>query len=183
MENKVISTVKKIDKKIEENFISTNKKANTPVDTSLKFTPLGLLLAADALQIKTGSNFKKHVLQAAISELLLNAALLPLKHIAKRKRPGGGKNSFPSGHTATCLVGSELLRQEFKESNIVLANSGYCISAVTAILRLYHKKHWFSDVITGAVLGLASVRLADKAIEKFRKSRNVKVREIVATAA
>lgn len=38
--------------------------------------------------------------------------------------------------------------------------TGYTMAATTATLRLYKRKHWFSDVIAGAIIGIVSARLS-----------------------
>jgi len=42
----------------------------------------------------------------------------------------------------------------------VLCYGGYAVAAATGILRLYNNKHWFSDVVAGALIGILSARLA-----------------------
>src|SRR5690349_22769192 len=41
-----------------------------------------------------------------------------------------------------------------------LFRSGYAVAAATGYLRMYNNKHWFSDVMAGAGIGIASTKIA-----------------------
>jgi membrane-associated phospholipid phosphatase len=100
------------------------------------------------------------------AHLLLNAAIRPAKKAINRTRPNGRGNSFPSAHTATAFVASEIIRQELRGNNVALQYSGYALAMSTAWLRLYRKKHWLSDVLAGALTGRFFGRLASRLIGK-----------------
>lgn len=68
-------------------------------------------------------------------------------------------NSFPSGHSATAFLGAELVRLEYGKDNPWLAVGAYTIAAGTGFLRIYNEKHWVTDVIAGAGIGIASARI------------------------
>ena len=53
-----------------------------------------------------------------------------------------------------------MLRQELKENYPLASYSGFAIAAATGVLRLYNNKHWLSDVVGGAVLGVLSAKAA-----------------------
>ena len=48
-------------------------------------------------------------------------------------------------------------------------------SFVTCLLRLYHNKHWFSDVATGALLGVLSAKLSGKLINLIKISKRISI--------
>jgi hypothetical protein len=62
--------------------------------------------------------------------------------------------SFPSGHTSSIFSIATLLAWEYKGKPAVAAIS-YSIAGLVALSRIYDNKHWFTDVIAGAVLGFA----------------------------
>ena len=68
-------------------------------------------------------------------------------------------NSFPSGHTVTAFVGAEMLRREYGEEYPAVAIAGYTIATGVGFLRMYNNRHWASDVLAGAGIGILSVSL------------------------
>src|SRR4051812_26705554 len=103
MSNEVLSKLNSVDAEIKAEYLATDTKNNTPLDTSLKFAPFAILFALDANHTKTKNSFTQQVQFILTAELILNVAVLPLKYFVRRKRPNGKFNSFPSGHTATCF--------------------------------------------------------------------------------
>jgi membrane-associated phospholipid phosphatase len=68
--------------------------------------------------------------------------------------------SFPSGHTSSvaAVVISSALCADLQESRAAPALwiSGGTLIAVTGTLRMIAEKHWFTDVLGGAAIGIAS---------------------------
>jgi len=174
MENYLLDTLQQTDGQIQNMLPLSVTKSPTPLDTSLKWTPLALLVISDAVGLKTKNKLKQQVVHFIVAEAILNAILLPVKKAVNRERPNGDHKSFPSGHAATGFLGSDILHQELIESYPVASFSGYALSFVTCGLRLYHKKHWFSDVATGALLGILSAKLAGKGLKQVKKSHGNK---------
>ena len=76
-------------------------------------------------------------------------------------RPDGSTyNSFPSGHTAIAFASAEFLRMEYKDVSAWYGIAGYTVATTVAGLRMYNNRHWFSDVLTGAGVGILSTQLA-----------------------
>jgi len=75
-----------------------------------------------------------------------------LKAAFQRQRPGGGPHSFPSGHTTIAFAAAPVFAKHLGWRGGVLA---YGIAAGTACGRLEERRHFTSDVIFGAALGLA----------------------------
>lgn len=173
MKKNTPNPVKQADLNIQRKLQQLKPKQKFDVDTCLKWAPLIAFLAVDAFDKQSKNSKERHLIDAAVAGLLLNAATIPLKNVFRRQRPNGKPKSFPSNHTATSFLGSELLRQEIGEEHPVLSYAGYVASTVTAVLRLYHNKHWFSDVLAGAVLGVLSVKLAPVLMDKIIDSINI----------
>ena len=66
--------------------------------------------------------------------------------------------SFPSGHTSSIFSIATLLVSEYKGKPAVAVIS-YSIAGLTALSRIYENKHWFTDVVAGAVLGFVCGKL------------------------
>lgn len=69
----------------------------------------------------------------------------------------GGLGYFPSGHTATALVCTgvlvRLLTQVWPQLRLRLVVASSSWTAVMAASLVYHRYHWFTDVLGGALLG------------------------------
>lgn len=92
---------------------------------------------------------------------LMGTAVYAMKNLTKVERPdGSARNSFPSGHTATAFMGAELLRREYWNVSPWIGIAGYAVAAGTGFFRMYNNRHWLTDVIAGAGIGMLSVQAA-----------------------
>ena len=83
-----------------------------------------------------------------------------LKHTLDVERPYPGVyTSFPSGHTVTAFIGAEILRREYGEKYPAIAIAGYTVATGVGIMRMYNNRHWASDVLAGAGVGILSASL------------------------
>ena len=103
-----------------------------------------------------------------------------VKSLVGKQRPGNSDRftSFPSGHTSRAFVTSSVLYEEFKDSNPIMAYSGYSFAVATAGLRVTNNAHYVSDVLVGAGVGILITKLVyyfDPLIEwnPFKASKNV----------
>lgn len=92
-----------------------------------------------------------------IMALLVNG----IKYTAKEMRPDGSSaNSWPSGHTATAFVGATLLHKEYGLTRSPwFSVAGYGVAAATGVMRVLNNRHWVSDVMSGAGIGIMSAEL------------------------
>ena len=92
---------------------------------------------------------------------LMGISVSTIKHTSNVQRPDGSTfNSFPSGHTATAFVGAEVLRREYWHVSPWIGVAGYAVAAGTGFFRMYNNRHWFTDVLAGAGIGILSVEIA-----------------------
>jgi hypothetical protein len=66
--------------------------------------------------------------------------------------------SFPSGHTSSIFSLATLISAQYKYKPAITAIC-FSVAGLTAISRLYDNKHWFTDVIAGALVGIACGQL------------------------
>jgi len=76
-----------------------------------------------------------------------------LKYAINRQRPNGGSHSFPSGHSSSVFQGASFLHRRY---GLDYAIPAYVGATVVAYSRVYANKHYTSDVVTGAIIGVLS---------------------------
>lgn len=112
--------------------------------------------------LKSRHNYVDRTLILGISTALMATSVKMIKKHTKVWRPDdSSNNSFPSGHTATAFMGAELLRIEYWNTSPWIGFAGYLIATETAFMRIYNNRHWLTDVIAGAGIGILSARVAN----------------------
>jgi len=131
------------------------------IDDFGQYAPLAALITLDVAGVKSKSNRRDQLIIATTSQLLMGLTVRVLKKITHEERPDYSSfNSFPSGHTATAFSGAELLYQEYKDVSIWYGISGYVVASGVGIFRMYNNRHWFTDVVAGAGIGILSTKIA-----------------------
>jgi membrane-associated phospholipid phosphatase len=73
---------------------------------------------------------------------------------------GGNHRSFPSGHTYTAFAAASAVTSQVKlwwpQSVWVVGPVMYGGASMVGLSRMYHNKHWASDVVLGAAIGTFS---------------------------
>lgn len=106
-----------------------------------------------------------------VSSAICNGLVFSTKRLTGVARPDGSdKYSFPSGHTAQAFATAEFMRLEYRNQSAWYGLGAYGVAIATGALRMYHDKHWLSDVIAGAGVGIISTRLAYWMYPKIKKS-------------
>ncbi len=70
----------------------------------------------------------------------------------------GGSTSFPSGHTAAAFALATTLGDAI--GSTVVQGGLYVVAAGTGWARIAQQKHWASDVVAGAAIGILAAKLA-----------------------
>lgn len=131
------------------------------LDDVAQYIPLSAVLVAGTLGLKTAHNFKSRLIYSGISYFTVGLTVSLLKKTIHETRPDqSGNNSFPSGHTAFAFTGAEILHQELKADYPVLSYAAYPIATGVGIYRMLNNKHYLSDVLVGAGLGILSAKFA-----------------------
>jgi len=79
-----------------------------------------------------------------------------LKLSVDAARADGGRYSFPSGPTAGAFAAAPVLNAHFGTTVGIIS---YSIASLTGLARLEENKHYLSDVLVGAAIGITSGRL------------------------
>ena len=98
-----------------------------------------------------------HVGMDLIQSLVISEGLTQtLKYTTRRERPDhSGKNSFPSGHAADTFAFATALERHLGWRYAIPA---YAFASYVAISRLPANRHWFSDAVFGASVGIIAGR-------------------------
>jgi hypothetical protein len=131
------------------------------IDDISQYAPFLSVNALNAAGIKGKHNFKDRTVVLGTAWLIMGATVNIVKNTGRVTRPDGtSNNSFPSGHTATAFMGAEFLFQEYKDVSVWYGISGYAIAAGTGFFRMYNNRHWLTDVVAGAGIGMMSTKIA-----------------------
>lgn len=129
-------------------------------DDYLQYVPAGVMVGLKAFGYESRSSWGRMIVSDAFSTAVMAAAVNGIKYTVSRLRPDGSAyNSFPSGHTATSFMVAAMLHEEYGWRSPWFSLGGYALASVTGVSRIINNKHWTSDVIAGAAIGIASVKL------------------------
>lgn len=110
------------------------------------------------------------MLETGAAFMVAGAAVAVLKEVVGRARPlpGGdprryrpfsGFDSFPSGHVTVAFAVAASLA---KHANSWAQSLLFAGAGLTGFARMNDDKHWLSDVVAGAAIGIVASRLVDK---------------------
>ena len=129
-------------------------------DDYLQYAPAALMLGLKIGGVRGRSSWGRMLVSDAFSVALMAGAVNSLKYTCRMPRPDGSNNkSFPSGHTATAFMAATMLHKEYGPRSPWYSIAGYSMATVTGVSRMLNNKHWFSDVLVGAGIGILSVEL------------------------
>lgn len=143
------------------NALQKHSPHHITLDGYTQYAPLVALYGLDLVGVKGKHHIIDKTILTSTAYVLMSTSVNLLKWATNERRPdGSAKNSFPSGHTATAFVGAELLRREYWEVSPWIGVAGYTFATTTGFLRLYNNRHWLTDVVAGAGIGILSVEAA-----------------------
>lgn len=133
------------------------------VDDFSQYSPVLAVFALDELGIKARNSVRDRTIVIGTAWLIMGVTMNAFKLTGNEMRPDGtSTNSFPSGHTATAFMGAEFLHQEYKHRSPWIGIAGYGVAAGTGYFRMYNNRHWLTDIVAGAGIGIISTKLAYK---------------------
>lgn len=106
-----------------------------------------------ALLIAFGKDDTEGMKQLFYSVAASTAATWALKFAVHKKRPRGGKYSFPSAHTSLAFSGASFLGMRY---GIAYGVPAYGAASYVGYSRVQSKRHYWSDVICGGMIGVLS---------------------------
>ncbi len=132
----------------------------THVDDYLQYAPIVAVYGLNLVGIKGKNNYGNSIALLIKSEILMEAIVYPMKKYTHVMRPdSSSSNSFPSGHTAQAFVAATFLHKEFGKKSIWYSIGAYTCATAVGTLRVLNNRHWLSDVLVGASIGIASTNI------------------------
>lgn len=154
-------SLRSIDRSTKNEIMEDNPTFRTDVDDYLKLVPAAAVYALNMVGIKGKHNFADRTILLGMSSVIASASTFGIKSATGRLRPDGSTyNSFPSGHTSIAFMTAQFMWEEYKDVSPWYGVAGYAVAASTGVLRIYNNRHWVSDVIAGAGLGILSTKAA-----------------------
>lgn len=145
---------------IHDTMHGWNPNFHTTADNYLQYAPAVITLGLSAAGLKGRNDLLNQSLILAKSELLMTLVVQGIKRTSKVERPYGPVyTSFPSGHTAQAFLSATFLAKEYGHISPWISVGGYVTAAGVGVLRMMNNKHWISDVLAGAGVGILSVEV------------------------
>lgn len=163
-----------------QDALSAKGKHKFNVDNYSQYAPMVAVYGLNLCGIKGKHRFVDRTIMLAMSYVTMGILVNSMKFTFKEIRPDSdARNSFPSGHTATAFMGAEFLYKEYKDVSPWIGYAGYAVAATTGYLRIYNNRHYINDVIAGACIGVASVKLSywlyPKIFKKAKCNKNAAI--------
>lgn len=131
------------------------------IDDFSQYVPMAATYGLKLCGVKGKHGYGDLTIILGTAYALMGVTVNVTKNLTKVERPdGSARNSFPSGHTATAFMGAELLRREYWNVSPWIGIAGYAVAAGTGFFRIYNNRHWLTDVLAGAGVGILSVQAA-----------------------
>ena len=133
----------------------------THIDDYTQFFGPAMTVGLKIGGVEGRSDWGRLLASAGLSYGIMAAFVNGIKYSAKEMRPDGSTaNSWPSGHTATSFVGATLLHKEYGLTRSPwFSVAGYGVATATGVMRVLNNRHWVSDVMSGAGIGIISTEL------------------------
>ncbi len=144
-------------------------------DDYTQYAPLAAKYIMKACGVKGRSSWLRMFVSDAFAAAIMAATVNTMKYTITMPRPtGGATNSFPSGHTATAFMSATLLNKEFGHLSPWIPITSYALASATAVGRQLNLRHWLSDVLVGAGIGVVSAELGYYFADLIFKDKGLK---------
>lgn len=136
-------------------------KFKTSLDNYLQFSPIALTYGFEAIGMKPKTDILNRSVILLKSELLMMASVTALKNASHILRPDSSAyTSFPSGHTAQAFAAAALLSEEYGYRYKWVPYLSYGLASTVGVLRMANNKHYISDVLVAAGIGILSTKVS-----------------------
>lgn len=147
------------------------------IDDYTQYLPAAVMVGMKTAGVESRSSWGRMLLSDAFSAALMAGAVNVLKTTTKVERPDGSNNqSFPSGHTATAFMTATMLSKEYGHKSPLISIGAYGVATATGLMRMANNKHWLSDVMVGAGIGILSTEFGYWIADLICKDRGLNVK-------
>ena len=154
------NSIRKIDFQIRHSLEQNGLFWDTGVDDYMQYFPAIAAYTLKLCGVENTHRFLDMTIIYGLSNLLAGGIVYQTKIITGRERPNHSDYlSFPSGHTETAFVAAEYLHQEYRNKSVWITIGGYGAATFVGVARVCKNKHWVSDVVTGAGIGILSTKV------------------------
>ena len=141
-------------------------------DDWIQYVPITMDMGLGLLGVPAEHGFVDRFIEGSLSCLMLGIVSGTMKKVIDSPRPGGGRhNSFPSGHTDWVFVGATLVRLEYGWG---WGAGAYAIATTVAVMRNYNNRHWLSDCLCGAGLGILAAHAGRWLLEPTKNALGIR---------
>ena len=145
------------------------------IDNYTQYVPLALTIGLKIGGVESRSDWPRFWASSAASAAIMAGMVNGIKYTASEMRPDGStRNSWPSGHTATAFMAATILHKEYGLTRSPWYSVGaYTLATATGVMRVLNNRHWISDVLSGAGIGIMSVELGYGLMDLLFKGRGL----------
>ncbi|HEY9008786.1 phosphatase PAP2 family protein [Ohtaekwangia sp.] len=132
-----------------------------PLDNYMMHVPVLAVYGLNIAGVKGKHDFRNRTLLLVKSEMIMAALTFSVKKFTHVERPDDSNNfSFPSGHTAQAFATATFMAKEYGDESIWYSVGAYTMATTVGVMRILNNRHWISDVLAGAGIGILSTNLA-----------------------
>ncbi len=129
-------------------------------DNYLLFSPIAATVIMKLCGVESRSTWERFIVSGLFSATITAASTYAIKYSIETLRPDGSTHdSFPSGHTAIAFASAHILHKEYGELSPWISIGGYTVATTVGLTRILNDRHWVSDVLAGAGIGILSTEL------------------------
>lgn len=149
-----------------KNWVAKERNEHMPafhsgIDNYLLVAPIALAYGLDAFGVKSKTDILNRSVILLKGELMTHATVCLLKSKTNVLRPdASNRYSFPSGHTAQAFAAATFLSEEYKDRFKWMPYVSYGMASTVGLMRIANNKHYISDVLLGAGIGILSMKVA-----------------------
>lgn len=130
------------------------------VDDYLQHSPIAVVYGLNWLGVKGKNDFANRTAILIKTEMMVGILTFSLKRITAVPRPDTKElTSFPSGHTAQAFAAATFMAKEYGHKSIWYSIGAYTVATGVGAMRVMNNRHWISDVMVGAGIGILSTNL------------------------
>lgn len=133
----------------------------TTIDNHTTFVPVLMAVGLNVGGVKGRHHFTEQAVLLGMTYFLNRSLTNNLKSLTKVNRPDGlSDDAFPSAHTSTAFAYATFFHNEYGHKSVWYSVAGYSFATATGVLRILNDRHWLSDVLAGAGIGILSAEVA-----------------------